>query len=120
MYHYDDEVPTIHYLHFAARAGCHDGKLISDSAIFDCLVNADTETLQYASANVSVSGSWGTWAFQPVIDGDFIQELPTTQLLKTKVSGKRILSGVSSTITINMNWALKANFPRTMPMMACP
>ncbi|KAJ5657956.1 uncharacterized protein N7484_001605 [Penicillium longicatenatum] len=93
MYHYDDEVPTIHYLHFAARAGCHDGKLISESAIFDCLVNADTETLQYASANVSVSGSWGTWAFQPVIDGEFIQELPTTQLLKTKVSGKRILSG---------------------------
>lgn len=95
MYHYDDEVPKIHYLHFAARAGCYDGELTSNSSIFDCLVNADTTTLQHASANVSVSGSWGTWAFQPVVDDDFISELSSTQLLKKKVSGKRILSGVS-------------------------
>ncbi|KAJ6109871.1 hypothetical protein N7486_002106 [Penicillium sp. IBT 16267x] len=93
MYHYDDEVPTMHYLHFAERAGCYDGKLTSDPTTFDCLVNTDTETLQYASANVSISGSWGTWAFQPVIDGEFIQELSSTQLLEKKVSGKRILSG---------------------------
>lgn len=95
MYHYDDEVPTTHYQHFAARAGCYDEKLTSKMSIFDCLVNADTKTLQHASANISTSGLWGTWAFQPVIDGEFIRELSSTQLLKKEVSGKRILSGVS-------------------------
>ncbi|CAI7569316.1 unnamed protein product [Penicillium discolor] len=93
LYQYDGEVPTNHYQHFAARAGCYHGGNISEAAIFDCLVNADTDTLQYASANVSISGAWGTWAFQPVVDGDFIRELPSKQLFKNKVSGKRVLSG---------------------------
>ncbi|KAJ5903626.1 hypothetical protein N7504_006009 [Penicillium tannophilum] len=93
MYHYNDEIPTNHYLQFAVRAGCYDEKLRSKTSIFDCLVNADTKTLQHASANISTSGSWGTWAFQPVIDGDFIRELSSTQLLKKEVNGKRILSG---------------------------
>jgi Carboxylesterase. len=96
LHQYDGEVPTNHYQHFAARAGCYHGGNISEAAVFDCLVNADTDTLQYASANVSISGAWGTWAFQPVVDGDFIRELPSKQLLKKKVSGKRVLSGVSS------------------------
>lgn len=120
MYHYDAEVPTSHYLHFALRAGCYDGDLTSEPGIFDCLVNADTKTLQHASANVSISGSWGTWAFQPVIDGEFIQELSSTQLLKKKVSGKRILSGVSPLISINMHWTMNADLLRTMLTMACP
>ncbi|KAJ5921451.1 hypothetical protein N7466_009777 [Penicillium verhagenii] len=93
MYHYNDEIPTSHYLNFAARAGCYNGKITSEPIIFDCLLKTDTETLQYASANVSTSGAWGTWAFQPVTDGEFILELPSKQLLEKKVSGKRILSG---------------------------
>ncbi|KAJ5849585.1 hypothetical protein N7455_009441 [Penicillium solitum] len=93
LYQYDGEVPTNHYQHFAARAGCYHGGNISEAAIFGCLVNADTDTLQYASANVSISGAWGTWAFQPVVDGDFIRELPSKQLFKKKVSGQRVLSG---------------------------
>lgn len=95
LYSYNGEVPTNRYLEFAARAGCYKSILTSKRAIFDCLVNADTETLQYASANVSISGRWGTWAFQPVVDGDFVQELPSQQLLQKKLSGKRVLSGVS-------------------------
>ncbi|CAI7576939.1 unnamed protein product [Penicillium glandicola] len=93
LYQYDDQVPTGHYEHFAQRAGCHNGDNSSKAAVFECLVNADTDTLQYASANVSTSGDWGSWAFLPVVDGDFIQELPSEQLLKKKVSGKRVLSG---------------------------
>ncbi|CRL22538.1 Acetylcholinesterase, insect [Penicillium camemberti] len=93
LYRYDGEVPTNHYQRFAARAGCYHGGNISEATVFDCLVNADTDILQYASANVSISGAWGTWAFQPVVDGDFIRELPSKQLLKKKVSGKRVLSG---------------------------
>ncbi|KAF9253684.1 hypothetical protein DTO006G1_8811 [Penicillium roqueforti] len=93
LHQYDGKVPTGHYQDFAARAGCYNGGNVSEAAVFDCLVNADTDTLQYASANVSISGAWGTWAFLPVVDGDFIQELPSKQLYTKKVSGKRVLSG---------------------------
>jgi hypothetical protein len=58
-------------------------------------METDTNTLQNASGFVSASGAWGTFAFLPVIDGDFIRELPSKQLLEKKVSGKRVLSGVS-------------------------
>ncbi|KAJ5773640.1 hypothetical protein N7457_008536 [Penicillium paradoxum] len=93
LYQYDGDIPTSHYRQFAARAGCSKKRYMPEGAVFDCLVNADTETLQYASANVSISGAWGTWAFLPVVDGDFIQELPSKQLHKKKVSGQRVLSG---------------------------
>lgn len=95
QFEYNDKIPTMHYRDFAARAGCTEETSSNDWSIFDCLVHADTETLQYASGNVSTSGAWGTWAFLPVTDGEFIQDLPSRQLLEKKVSGKRILSGVS-------------------------
>ncbi|KAJ5698618.1 hypothetical protein N7462_000623 [Penicillium macrosclerotiorum] len=93
QYNYKDAVPTKHYLEFAKHAGCYDGGSSRDLAIFDCLVRADSNTLQYASGNVSISGAWGTFAFLPVTDGDFVRELPSKQLLQKKISGKRILSG---------------------------
>ena len=49
--------------------------------------------LQNASAQISVSGTYGTWAFLPVTDGTFIQQRPSEQLLKKQVNGVRILSG---------------------------
>jgi hypothetical protein len=60
-------------------------------------METDTNTLQNASGLISASGAWGTFAFLPVIDGDFIRELPSKQLLEKRVSGKRVLSGVSVT-----------------------
>lgn len=108
-------MPTGHYQDFAARAGCYNGGNVSEAAVFDCLVNADTDTLQYASANVSISGAWGTWAFLPVVDGDFIQELPSKQLYTKKVSGKRVLSGVSPLIIPTRRFVY-AKSSRTMPM----
>jgi hypothetical protein len=113
-------VPTSHYQDFATRAGCYKPGKKFEAAVFDCLVNSDTNTLQYASANVSIAGEWGTWAFQPVIDGDFIRELPSKQLRKKKVSGKRVLSGVSS-LCQNLVLSLEilcANPSRTMPTRA--
>lgn len=87
-------MPTNNYYNFAARAGCYHGRHTPDS-VFECLVRSNTDTLQYASGNISTSGAWGTFAFLPVTDGDFIRELPSKQLLQRKISGKRILSGVS-------------------------
>ncbi|KAJ5127241.1 hypothetical protein N7448_008020 [Penicillium atrosanguineum] len=92
QYHYNDTVPTNNYYDFAARAGCYHERHTPDSS-FECLVRSDTDTLQYASGNISTSGAWGTFAFLPVTDGDFIRELPSKQLLQRKISGKRILSG---------------------------
>lgn len=60
------------------------------------MVETESEVLQYASGNVSESfGIYGSWAFLPVIDQDYIQERPSVQLSKGLVAGRRILVGVS-------------------------
>ena len=91
QYKYNDQVPTQYYRAFAEAAGCNGGP---STAVFSCLVNADTAVLQNASATVSVSGEFGTFAFLPVTDGTFIQGAPSQQLLEKAVSGKRLLVGV--------------------------
>ena len=96
QYKYNDLVPTQHYQAFAKAAGCSSSSSTTDLTVFNCLVNADTAILQNASATVSVSGEFGTFAFLPVTDGNFIQAAPSLQLLKKAVSGKRLLVGVCS------------------------
>lgn len=61
--------------------------------IFECLVSKDFETLANASVLVSEEGSYGTWAFLPVTDGTFVQDLPSQQLGRGAVNGLNILSG---------------------------
>ena len=93
QYKYSDDVPTQNYEAFAKLAGCTDGP---KSSVFGCLVNADTAVLQKASAVVSQSGQFGTFAFQPVTDGKFVQTKPSQQLLGNEIQGKRVLIGVCS------------------------
>lgn len=63
---------------------------------FDCLVAADSDLLQNASGTVSTTlGYWGSFAFLPVMDDDYIQELPSVQTMSGKIVGKRVLVGVS-------------------------
>ncbi|KAL8841919.1 MAG: hypothetical protein Q9170_000699 [Blastenia crenularia] len=92
---YADFVPSQSYYAFAAAVGCFDGFPQGNisSSIFQCLVSKDTATLQNASASISGSSRYGTWAFLPVTDGTFIQQLPSQQLLEKRVNGRRILSG---------------------------
>ena len=92
QFDYNDQVPTQYYQAFAKAAGC------GGPGTFQCLVNADTTTLQNASAAVSTSGEFGTFAFLPVTDGSFIQSAPSRQLFRKAVSGKRALVGVSQSI----------------------
>ena len=98
QYGYKDLVPSQSYYAFASAAGCFGPPALPpnnfDNSIFACLVSKDTATLQYASASVSGSGRYATWAFLPVTDGEFIQQLPSLQLLKKQVNGKSILVGV--------------------------
>ena len=98
MYKYSDPIPTQHYQDFAAAAGCGNA-----NSIFKCLVNADTAALQNASGKVSTSGAFGTFGFLPVVDGTFIQEIPTVQLLQKKLSGKRILVGVNHHLHVSFH-----------------
>lgn len=53
----------------------------------------DTGTLQNASAAISASSRYGTWAFLPVTDDVYIQRLPSQQLLQKRVNGARLLTG---------------------------
>ena len=98
QYGYKDFVPSQSYYAFASAAGCFGPPAPPfnnfNNSIFACLVSKDTATLQYASASVSGSSRYGTWAFLPVTDGVFVQQLPSQQLLKKKVNGKSILVGV--------------------------
>lgn len=84
---YDDEVSTKNYNDFAEAAGCS-----SAADTLQCLRDADSLVLQNASFKVSEAGPFGTFAFLPVTDGAFIQELPTEALVSKSVQGKRLLS----------------------------
>ena len=99
QYDYNAFVPSQAYYAFASAAGCFDPPTRAvnyrNGSIFQCLISKDTATLQNASAAISSSSRYGTWVFLPVTDGFFIQELPSQQLLKKKVNGKRLLVSVS-------------------------
>ena len=96
QYGYADWIPSQSYYAFAAAAGC--GPIMpfltnGSQQIFECLVGKDYETLANASAMVSQESSYGTWAFLPVTDGTFVQDLPSQQLGRGAVNGLNILSG---------------------------
>ncbi|RWA11637.1 hypothetical protein EKO27_g3486 [Xylaria grammica] len=92
VYRYSDSFPKARYDKFVELAGC--SKPPANETTFDCLVAADTKVLQNASGTVSTTlGYFGSFAFLPVIDDDYIQERPATQLLRGKLSGKRVLVG---------------------------
>ncbi|KAK6193744.1 hypothetical protein LQW54_012171 [Pestalotiopsis sp. IQ-011] len=89
VYNYDDPVPSNNYQAFANFSGCGNA-----ANKFACLVAADTLVLQNASGTVSTTrGYFGSFAFQPVVDGSYIETRPSQQLLTSQVNGKRILIG---------------------------
>lgn len=115
QYPYNDQVPTQYYQAFAEAAGCADGS-DTTATVFDCLVGVDTAVLQNASATVSESGEFGTFAFLPVTDGDFLQAPPSQQLFEKAVSGKRLLIGVCPLFARFSNGTPSNEASRTMRM----
>ncbi|ETS87819.1 hypothetical protein PFICI_01647 [Pestalotiopsis fici W106-1] len=96
VYNYNDPVPTGNYQAFVDLVGCgrNAASAADGASTFACLVAADTLVLQNASGTVSTTrGYFGSFAFQPVVDGSYIQTRPSQQLLTGKVNGKRILVG---------------------------
>ncbi|KAK6953882.1 hypothetical protein Daesc_003844 [Daldinia eschscholtzii] len=105
-YHYDDTVTTAHYDKFVELAGCSNASSKSNkySSTFDCLVAAESSILQNASGTVSTTqGYYGSFAFVPVVDDDYIRQRPSVQLLERKVTGKRLLVGVRILISSIVN-----------------
>ncbi|KAK5124994.1 hypothetical protein LTR85_001184 [Meristemomyces frigidus] len=95
QYRYDAWQPSQSYYAFAQAVGCFPGRAHGNTSttVLDCLRQAPTDALQNGSANVGASGTWGTWAFLPVTDGDFIRERPSQQLASGNVNGQRVMSG---------------------------
>ncbi|KAK9774892.1 putative Alpha/Beta hydrolase protein [Seiridium cardinale] len=96
VYKYDDTVPTTFYDAFVDLVGCRQNVTYARNytSVFQCLVNTDTLLLQNASGTVSTTyGYFGSFAFLPVIDGDYVWDRPSQQLQAGKVNGKRILVG---------------------------
>ncbi|KAK0255160.1 hypothetical protein LTS09_009916 [Friedmanniomyces endolithicus] len=96
QYGYKDWVPSQSYYAFATQVGCAPTTPYlknGSTPIFECLMSKDSATLINASATVSEEGSFGTWAFLPVTDGIFIQDLPSRQLGRGKVNGLNMLVG---------------------------
>lgn len=96
VYGYDEEVPVGNWHSFAQLAGCssNSSALAEHANTFSCLVAADTEVLQNASGTVSTTrGYYGSFAWLPVVDGDFVRQRPSEQLLDGAVSGQRLLVG---------------------------
>ncbi|KAI2640842.1 putative carboxylesterase [Hypomontagnella submonticulosa] len=96
IHRYNDTIPTAHYEKFVELAGCcqNSSRHRNHSSTFNCLVATDTLLLQNASATVSTTqGYFGSFAFLPVIDDDYIRERPSAQTLRGQVNGKRLLVG---------------------------
>jgi len=68
QYGYKDWIPSQAYYAFATKVGCPPSLPYgaNPQTIFACLVEKDTGTLIEASAEISQSGAYGTWAFLPV------------------------------------------------------
>ena len=95
QYNLDGPVPEATFATFAVAAGCLDQSNPADNAtIFACLQNADSATLQNANQVANQHAYIGTFAFLPVTDGDYLQDLPSQQLKSGNVNGARALTSV--------------------------
>ncbi|KAK5071993.1 hypothetical protein LTR64_004227 [Lithohypha guttulata] len=95
QYGYKDWIPSQSYYALATAAGCPATLPYGANGtqpIWDCLLNVPTDTLINASTRITQSGTYGTWAFLPVTDGVFVQDLPSQQLLRKRVNGLNILT----------------------------
>ena len=70
-----------HILQFVYSQVVNQTGCSSSNDTLECLRAADVNSLQCANLDISSSAFFGTFVFQPVVDGSFITERPT-QLLK--------------------------------------
>ena len=91
QYKYNDVIPESHYRSLARRLDC-DG---DEAPMFDCLVSSDVLNITQVAFQVSNNHFYYDWGLVPVTDGVILQDVPSQQLLRRQVNGRRILVGVS-------------------------
>ncbi|KAF2003016.1 alpha/beta-hydrolase [Amniculicola lignicola CBS 123094] len=88
QYNYDGAIPVQRFNALVSAVGCS-----TSGDALGCLRGKDSMALQQANSDITISGTYATWAYLPVTDGDFITALPSTALNTQKVNGKDILVG---------------------------
>lgn len=86
---YDADVITGYYDGVANQTGCAEA-----ANKFDCLVGVNASALNTAANKINQDTALYTRGFAPIVDGEIIEEIPSQQLLKKRVNGKRTLVGV--------------------------
>lgn len=101
-------MPSQAYYALALGAGCGatTGVNGTTGSVFACLVAQNASIIAAAANNISQEGAYGNWAFDPVIDGIFVEQAPSQALLQKKVNGVRLLSGVSSVERSDETWGI--------------
>ncbi|KZP26485.1 alpha/beta-hydrolase [Athelia psychrophila] len=87
QYPADGLIPSQIYEAVANMSGC-----LATSDSFACLVSADAQTLADIGETIDIDAFYTTFAFVPVIDGQFILERPTLTLDRREVNGNALLS----------------------------
>ncbi|KAL4259479.1 Carboxylic ester hydrolase [Pleurotus pulmonarius] len=87
QYRFNDEIPETIYTSVVSDAGC----TAADDTLA-CLRATNTMTLQAANMVACRNGFYGTFPLVPVVDGEFIKQLPTEALQKGQVNGHALLS----------------------------
>lgn len=89
QYKVTDPQPNKAYNTFAAVSNCSDSR-----DVFNCLVSADSQSLQQANYLVAGTGaSYGSYVWLPVVDGTLIRERPHLQLMHGHTNGQIAMIG---------------------------
>ncbi|RXW25552.1 hypothetical protein EST38_g373 [Candolleomyces aberdarensis] len=91
QYYYNDRIPETLYAEVIKQAGC-------DAAEdrLNCLRDTDISVLHDVNARVAEHVLFGTFAFVPVVDGEFIQQNPIRALRQGKLNSQHILTMVNT------------------------
>ncbi|KAK7462813.1 hypothetical protein VKT23_007393 [Stygiomarasmius scandens] len=87
QYKYNDRIPEAVYNEVVDRTNCG-----SDSDTLSCLRKANTNALETANTQIAPSAFFGTYLFDPVVDGTFITQRATQALREFKVNGQAYLA----------------------------
>ncbi|KAF8868509.1 Alpha/Beta hydrolase protein [Mucidula mucida] len=82
QYACNDAIPEQLYSEVVTRANCSSSK-----DALSCLRQIDTATLEAINIAVIIRGFYGTFVFNPVVDGTFITQRPSEALRQRKLNG---------------------------------
>ncbi|KAF6759858.1 Alpha/Beta hydrolase protein [Ephemerocybe angulata] len=91
QYWYNDHIPETLYERVIREAGCENAQ-----DRLECLRDTDLSALHDVNARVAEQALYGTFAFIPVVDGEFIRTSPLAALKKGKLNSRHVLAVVNT------------------------